>query len=79
MQKCLAKIVEVGIYWAKVKGRFRSNTLSSSGAEKRIYLAIKYGNIWRTKVLIRKIESEIKLKGKVDSFVIETNKFKGHK
>ena len=54
LQKSLVKVIQVGLYWAKVKGRFRTGA-SSSGAERRIYLAIKYGNLWRTKVLIAKI------------------------
>ena len=54
----MLKIVEVGLYWAKIKGRFRSNN-ASSGAERRIYLAIKYGNIWRTRVIMRQIEMTI--------------------
>jgi hypothetical protein len=44
------------MYWAKIKGRFRGGT--NSGAERRIYLAIKYGNLWRTKVIIKKLQLE---------------------
>ena len=47
-------MMKVGMYWANVKGRFRQN----SAAERRIYLAIKYGNRWRTKLILKKLLPE---------------------
>lgn len=58
VNQALMKIVQVGMYWSQVKGRYPKEKLSN-GAEKRIYLAIKYGNMWRSKVLIRKIRRSI--------------------
>lgn len=48
----LIKMTGVGMYWAQIKGRFRGS--KSSAAERRIYLAMKYGNIWRAKAQIKK-------------------------
>ena len=57
----LLQVFKVGLYWAGIKGRFRSSSslatsssYAQSSAERRIYLAMKYGNRWRSKVQIRK-------------------------
>ena len=60
VQKGLVRIVQVGMYWASVKGRFGNgsvaSTASRSGAQRRIYLAVKYGNRWLNQVKLRKCE-----------------------
>jgi hypothetical protein len=44
------KVFEVGMYWANIKGRFQGNSERGSTPKRRIYLAMKYGNIWLSKV-----------------------------
>ena len=44
MKKCLLKVVQVGMYWASIKGRWSSQ--KTTNAQRRIYLAVKYGNRW---------------------------------
>lgn len=54
-QKGLIKITEVGMYWAAIKGRWANDSSegSRSGAQRRIYLAVKYGNRWLNKIKIK--------------------------
>ena len=49
----MLKITQVGMYWANIKGRFKTG--QKSAAERRIYLAIKYGNLWRARVQVKKM------------------------
>ena len=46
------------MYWASIKGRFQGINKQSSGAQRRIYLGMKYGSIWINNVKL------IKNKGK---------------
>ena len=45
-QRALLKLLEVGMYWSSIKGRFQGIDKQSSGAQRRIYLGMKYGSIW---------------------------------
>ena len=40
------------MYWAKIKGRFKGSA-GASQAQRRIYLTMKYGSLWRAKTQIR--------------------------
>ena len=52
------------MYWASIKGRFQGINKQSSGAQRRIYLAMKYGSIWINNVKL------IKTKGKSSKLTI---------
>jgi len=43
------------MYWAAIKGRWANDSSggSRSGAQRRIYLAVKYGNRWLNKIKIK--------------------------
>ena len=56
MAGALLKITQVGMYWANIKGRFKTG--QKSAAERRIYLAMKYGNLWRARVMVNKMGSK---------------------
>lgn len=60
VQKGLVGVMQVGMYWAGVKGRFGHGSTpanaSRSGAQRRIYLAVKYGNRWLNHVKLKKCE-----------------------
>lgn len=47
----MLKLERVGMYWASIKGRFG---MGNVGAQRRITLAVKYGNRWLNKVAIAK-------------------------
>ena len=40
------------MYWAQIKGRFGQE--QNTQAQRRIYLAVKYGNRWLNAVIVRK-------------------------
>tara|TARA_B110000285_G_C15060480_1_gene582088 strand:+ start:786 stop:983 length:198 start_codon:yes stop_codon:yes gene_type:complete len=52
------KITGVGMYWAQIKGRFRGSKFST--AERRIFLAMKYGNLWKAKAQLKKFKHNFK-------------------
>lgn len=44
----LLKMIEVGLFWRKIKGRF-------SAGQSRTYLAMKYGYRWLSKVKMARV------------------------
>ena len=49
LQPALLKLERVGMYWASIKGRFGMRTV---GAQRRVTLAVKYGNRWMNNVAV---------------------------
>ena len=47
VKKDLVKMIEVGVYWRQIKGRFGAST-------SRTYLAMKYGYRWLNRIKIKK-------------------------
>lgn len=59
------------MYWASIKGRFQGISKHSSGAQKRIYLGMKYGSIWLNNVKLSKTKT--KLTNPVITYTLGTN------
>jgi hypothetical protein len=51
LRPALLKLERVGMYWASIKGRFG---MGGVGAQRRVTLAVKYGNRWLNNVAVRK-------------------------
>ena len=58
------------MYWANIKGRFQGSSERGATPNRRIYLAMKYGNLWLSKVQLKKAR---KLESR-DHSKLETNK-----